>query len=118
MTPAAISSSWWSSSAGRRRFKRRGEENRQSRTIFTGSRRRGEGAEGRRQVDAYTCSRAPSRADHGVGRTHRSSATARVGTLRGGQESGDRGSPSELEVGGNSERFLNNSDTGRSSKRA
>src|SRR6266852_6753163 len=88
---------------------RQGEEGDRSRAVHTGSRQRGAGKKGRREVDAHSGQRTAPLAGKSLAGAYRPSASARVGALRDRCEPG-YGWNGESHVGGNAAGFGNKSD--------
>ena len=85
--------------------------------VHTGSRQRGAGTKGRREVDAHSGQRTSSPAGDGVAGADRPGAPARVGALRSRWEPGRVGAGEALDLGGTpTRRSRNHSDASRRSR--
>src|SRR5581483_9579727 len=91
--------------------------NDRSRPVRTGSRRRGAGTKGRREVDPYSGERNAPLTGKSLAGADRPGAPARVGALRGRGQSGD-GWTREAQLGGNAAGYRNKSDASRRSQGA
>src|SRR6266851_589393 len=99
---------------------RQGEEGDRSRAVHTGSRQRGAGTKGRREVDAHSRQRTALLAGESLAGAYRPGASARVGAFRRRWEPGYSWNDGETHHGGNAHAagFRNNCDTSRRSKGA
>src|SRR5271166_6522549 len=87
-----------------------------SRSVHTGSRQRGAGTKGRREVDAHSGQRTAPLAGKSLAGADRPGTSARVGALRGRWEPRYGGNQGESHLGGNAHAVRNDSDASRRSQ--
>src|SRR5580693_206960 len=96
---------------------RQGEEkDDRSRAVRAGSRQRGAGTKGRREVDAHSGQRTAPLAGKSLAGADRPGASTRVGALRGRWEPRFGWSQGESHLGGNAYAARNDSDASRRSQ--
>src|SRR6185503_3441595 len=106
--PSNATSTAWINQHERKR--RQGEEDDPSRAVHTGSGQRRGGAEGGREVDAYSRQRTAPLGGKSLAGANRTGATARVGALCSRWEPGYGWNHGEAHLGRGAHAAANNSD--------